>query len=72
MVDVAPNHMASDNTAETVDWGLLNPFNEQSYFHSICWITDWDNQTEVEVVCVPSSWKFFEILIIGCLADSFM
>jgi alpha-amylase len=58
MVDVAPNHMASDNTAETVDWGLLNPFNEQSYFHSTCWITDWNNQTEVEVVCIASSWKF--------------
>lgn len=54
MVDVAPNHMASDNTAETVDWGLLNPFNEQSYFHPICWITDWNNQTEVEVVRVTS------------------
>jgi hypothetical protein len=50
MVDVAPNHMASDNTAETIDYGLLNPFNEESYFHSICWITDWNNQTEVEIV----------------------
>lgn len=50
MLDVVPNHMASDNTAETIDYGLLNPFNEKSYFHSICWITDWNNQTEVDIV----------------------
>lgn len=50
MVDVAPNHMASDSAASTVQWAQLNPFNQQSYFHSLCWITDWNNQTEVEMV----------------------
>jgi alpha-amylase len=60
MVDVAPNHMASDDTAETVDYSPLNPFNDESYFHSVCWITDWTNQSMVEDVsrrAVSCFWK---------------
>ena len=50
MVDVVANHMAYDSTAETVDYSQLNPFNEASYFHDICWIEDYNNQTQLELV----------------------
>jgi alpha-amylase len=50
MVDVVANHMASGDSAETVDYSILNPFNEQQYFHGICWVTDYNNQTNVELV----------------------
>ncbi|KAG4027862.1 hypothetical protein MFRU_026g00440 [Monilinia fructicola] len=49
MVDVVANHMGSDNTAETVDYSIMNPFNDSKYFHSVCFITDYNNQTNVEV-----------------------
>jgi alpha-amylase len=50
MVDVVANHMAYDGTAEAVDYSSLNPFNKKGYFHNICWISDYSDQTEVEQV----------------------
>lgn len=50
MVDVVPNHFAAPGPAEDIDYSTLNPFNSESYFHPICWITDYNNQTNVEVV----------------------
>ncbi|EDN95007.1 hypothetical protein SS1G_10882 [Sclerotinia sclerotiorum 1980 UF-70] len=49
MVDVVANHMGSDNTAHTVDYSIMNPFNESKYFHEVCFITDYNNQTNVEL-----------------------
>lgn len=55
MVDVVANHMASDDAAESIDYTIINPFNDKKYFHSICWVTDYSNQTNVELVCLSSS-----------------
>ncbi|CAD6445336.1 f84a4824-6e3e-4a89-8f3f-4debcf8e65ce [Sclerotinia trifoliorum] len=49
MVDVVANHMGSDDTAHTVDYSIMNPFNESKYFHEVCFITDYNNQTNVEL-----------------------
>ncbi|KAJ8059596.1 hypothetical protein OCU04_011251 [Sclerotinia nivalis] len=49
MVDVVANHMGSDNTAHTVDYSIMNPFNDSKYFHEVCFITDYNNQTNVEL-----------------------
>lgn len=48
MVDIVANHMASDDDASVVDYSVINPFNERGYYHDICWITDYTNQTNVE------------------------
>lgn len=50
MVDVVANHMASDDAAESIDYTIINPFNDKKYFHDICWVTDYNNQTNVELV----------------------
>ncbi|PQE09253.1 hypothetical protein CJF32_00010703 [Rutstroemia sp. NJR-2017a WRK4] len=48
MVDVVANHMGSDATANTVDYSIMHPFNSSSYFHSVCFIEDNNNQTQIE------------------------
>ncbi|PQE07506.1 Acid alpha-amylase protein [Rutstroemia sp. NJR-2017a BBW] len=48
MVDVVANHMGSDATANTVDYSIMHPFNSSSYFHSVCFINDNNNQTQIE------------------------
>ncbi|TAQ86882.1 hypothetical protein B7494_g4775 [Chlorociboria aeruginascens] len=48
MVDVVPNHMAYDGDATAVNYGTINPFNNSDYFHSLCWIDDYNNQTQVQ------------------------
>ncbi|TVY81334.1 Alpha-amylase, partial [Lachnellula suecica] len=48
MVDVVANHMAYEGTANTINYGSMSPFNTASYFHSTCWIDDYNNQTDVE------------------------
>lgn len=52
MIDVVANHMAYEGTAETVVYSSLNPFNKQDYFHDVCWVNDYNNQTDVEDVCL--------------------
>ena len=37
MVDVVVNHFASEDSAQTVDYNIFNPFSTISDFHSICW-----------------------------------
>lgn len=49
MVDVVANHMGSDNTANTVDYSIIKPFNDSKYFHSLCFVTDDNSQTQAEV-----------------------
>ncbi|KAJ4299583.1 hypothetical protein N0V90_004829 [Kalmusia sp. IMI 367209] len=48
MVDVVPNHMAFDGTARSTDYGSFIPFNNRSYFHDVCFITDWTNVTQIQ------------------------
>lgn len=50
MVDVAPNHFAYAGAGASTDFSKFVPFNSASYFHPFCWITDYDNQTNVEDV----------------------
>ena len=53
MFDVVANHFGWAGAASTVDYADFTPFNQQSYFHSYCPITDADyssNQTAVEDV----------------------
>ncbi|KZF21659.1 glycoside hydrolase family 13 protein [Xylona heveae TC161] len=49
MVDVVTNHFGAPGPAESVDYTQFNPFNSPSYFHPICFINDYSNQTQVEV-----------------------
>jgi len=48
MVDVVPNHFAYDGTAETTDYTTFYPFNNRSYFHDVCFISDWTNVTQIQ------------------------
>ncbi|KAI0945835.1 hypothetical protein AcV7_009966 [Taiwanofungus camphoratus] len=46
MIDVVVNHMAA--TQNPPSYSAFTPFNAQSDFHPECWITDYNNQTNVE------------------------
>lgn len=46
MVDVVVNHFGPVNPSTS--YGSFNPFNQASYFHPYCLITDYNNQTDVE------------------------
>lgn len=46
MVDVVVNHMAAD--AVPPNYSALQPFDEVNDFHPFCFISDYNNQTDVE------------------------
>ncbi|KAI0640874.1 glycoside hydrolase family 13 protein [Trametes meyenii] len=46
MVDVVVNHMVG--TADPPNFSAFKPFSAQSDFHSECFVSNYDNQTEVE------------------------
>ena len=48
MIDVVVNHMGYSGDASSCDYSTMNPFSDKSYFHPLCWITDYNNQTNVE------------------------
>ncbi|KAJ3980661.1 glycoside hydrolase family 13 protein [Lentinula detonsa] len=52
MVDVVVNHLVanptSDSWPQTFDYSLLQPFGGSNCFHPECFITDYNNQTNVE------------------------
>ena len=50
MVDVVANDMGLEGTDANVDFSAYNPFNDQSFFHPNCNITDFNNQTDAEQV----------------------
>eukprot|EP00762_Andalucia_godoyi_P003983 ANDGO_05677.mRNA.1 Alpha-amylase 1 len=50
MADVVANHMGPVGT----DYGRLDPFSSADYFHPWCEITDWGNQSQVEVCRLAS------------------
>ena len=55
MLDVVPNHMGYppdcfwDECNEPEDFSELFPFDKKDYYHNLCLIHDFDNQTEVEL-----------------------
>jgi alpha-amylase len=44
MLDVVANHVAPVD----MSFGMINPFNSSSYYHTKCQIEDWNNQQQVE------------------------
>nr|Q08806.1 RecName: Full=Alpha-amylase 2; AltName: Full=1,4-alpha-D-glucan glucanohydrolase 2; Flags: Precursor [Schwanniomyces occidentalis]CAA51912.1 alpha-amylase [Schwanniomyces occidentalis]prf//2113214A alpha-amylase [Schwanniomyces occidentalis] len=48
MVDIVTNHYAWNGAGSSVAYSNYNPFNQQSYFHDYCLITNYDDQTNVE------------------------
>ncbi|KAI8992740.1 glycoside hydrolase family 13 protein [Trametes punicea] len=46
MVDVVVNHMAG--TSDPPNFSVFQPFSSQSDFHAECFVSNYDNQTEVE------------------------
>jgi alpha-amylase len=48
MVDVVVNHFASPGPAKQVNYSGFNPFNDASFYHSYCEITNYDDQDMVE------------------------
>ena len=60
MLDVVPNHMGYppdcfwDECNEPEDFSELFPFDKKDYYHNLCMIKDFDNQTEVELCRLAS------------------
>jgi len=48
MVDIVVNHFAFSGNHANVDYSQYSPFNSQSDFHNFCFISNFDNQTDVE------------------------
>jgi hypothetical protein len=49
MVDVVTNHMGYAGCGDCVDYSIINPFDQESYYHPFCLI-DYNNQTSMELV----------------------
>ncbi|KAL3464155.1 glycoside hydrolase superfamily [Aspergillus heterothallicus] len=48
MVDVVANHMGYNGAADSVDYSSFSPFSSQKYFHSPCFIQNYEDQAQVE------------------------
>lgn len=48
MLDVVVNHMGYAGTGLDVDYSILNPFNDEKYFHTYCEITDPTDPTNTQ------------------------
>jgi alpha-amylase len=48
MVDIVVNHFASPGPANVANYSRYNPFNDATFYHSFCEITDYNNQDMVE------------------------
>ncbi|KAL2861356.1 glycoside hydrolase superfamily [Aspergillus pseudodeflectus] len=48
MVDVVANHMGYNGAPDSVDYSVFSPFNSQKYFHSPCFIQNYEDQAQVE------------------------
>lgn len=48
MLDVVLNHVAATNVPPTLTYNQYTPFNESADYHNFCWVTDYNNQTNVE------------------------
>ncbi|KAK9235373.1 glycoside hydrolase superfamily [Lipomyces kononenkoae] len=49
MVDIVVNHFAFSGNHADVNYSEYFPYSSQDYFHSFCWISDYSNQSNVEV-----------------------
>jgi len=54
MIDLVTNHFGYSGDAYTVDYSTFNPFNTKDDFHPVCFIYDYNNQTQLEDVSFPS------------------
>jgi alpha-amylase len=48
MVDIVVNHFASPGPVNLTNYSLFNPFNDASFYHPFCEISNYDNQDMVE------------------------
>jgi alpha-amylase len=48
MVDIVVNHLGWNGSENSVVYSDFYPFNQVSYYHPYCAITNYDNQTNVE------------------------
>ena len=48
MVDVVINHMAATAVPPNLSFNSLTPFDNSSSYHPFCFISDYNNQTDVE------------------------
>ncbi|RAL04052.1 alpha-amylase [Aspergillus ibericus CBS 121593] len=48
MVDVVANHMGHNGTGSSVDYSAFRPFDAEDFFHRLCFISNYNNQTNVE------------------------
>jgi alpha-amylase len=66
MLDIVVNNMAYKGDPNNVDYGSLQPFNDEKYFHPYCPINYSDRQSTLNVV----SWRVLLILVLdgkyGC------
>lgn len=51
MVDIVVNDLAYPGAGASVDYSTFgSPFNNKQFFHPFCFISNYDNQTDVEDV----------------------
>ncbi|RDI80908.1 hypothetical protein Vi05172_g9091 [Venturia inaequalis] len=48
MVDIVVNHFVTSERANATNFSKIHPFNDKSFFHPYCEITDYDNQDMIE------------------------
>ncbi|KAL8684243.1 MAG: hypothetical protein Q9224_006495, partial [Gallowayella concinna] len=48
MVDIVTNHFGLSGSATAVNYSSMNPFDRQSDFHPLCFVSDYNEQSEVE------------------------
>ncbi|OQO11107.1 hypothetical protein B0A48_05362 [Cryoendolithus antarcticus] len=48
MLDIVVNHMAYSGAPDTIDYSILQPFNDEKYYHSYCPVDDVTNSTNTE------------------------
>lgn len=48
MVDIVVNHFAFPGSSNSIDYSRFKPFDDASFYHSFCEVTDYENQAMVE------------------------
>lgn len=60
MIDVVPNNMAYEGPGQDTNYSMYTPFNDKSYFHPFCYITNYGNWTDAQQVCVHLGTVWFD------------
>lgn len=63
MVDVVVNHFGWAGNGTTVDYSMLEPFDDEKYFHSYCEISSSTNMTDAQEVSGTTPTSSFQIAI---------